>query len=128
METLPALSIVNYSNTDLVSTEVKRSPIYKASLVSEYIAKGLIGSYSENVEITILSDNVIQGQRKYFTESEDNPVEIHSLHKAKTFVLMAADTNVIRDTARIKDIQQVHDAILDFNLRTYGRDNAYINV
>nr|DAD60277.1 MAG TPA: hypothetical protein [Bacteriophage sp.] len=128
METLPALSIVNYSNTDLVSTEVKRSPIYKASLVSEYIAKGLIGSYSENVEIRILSDNVIQGRRKYFTESEDNPVEIHSLHKAKTFVLMAADANVIRDTARIKDIQQVHDAILDFNLRTYGRDNAYINV
>lgn len=128
METLSALSIVNYSNTDLVSTEVKRSPIYKASLVSEYIAKGLIGSYSENVEITILSDNVIQGQRKYFTESEDSPVEIHSLHKAKTFVLMAADANVIRDTARIKDIQQVHDAILDFNLRTYGRDDAYINV
>lgn len=128
MEKLPALSIANYSNVDLVITETKRSPIYIASLVSEYIAKGLIGSYNENVEIRILSDNTIAGNRKYFSESSDLPVEIESLHRAKTFVLLAADANVIRDTKRIKDIKQVNDAIVDFNLKTYGRDNAYINL
>lgn len=128
MENLPAISITNYSNVDLVTTEAKRSPIYVASLVSEYIAKGLIGSYNENVEITILSNNVIAGNRKYFSESSELPVEIESLHRAKTFILSVADANVIRDTARIKDINQVNDAIIDFNLKTYGRDNAYINL
>ena len=128
MEKLPALSIANYSNVDLVITEAKRSPIYIASLVSEYIAKGLIGSYNENVEIRILSDNTIAGNRKYFSESSELPVEIESLHRAKTFVLLAADANVIRDTKRIKDIKQVNDAIVDFNLKTYGRDNAYVNL
>lgn len=128
MEKLPALSIANYSNVDLVITEAKRSPIYIASLVSEYIAKGLIGSYNENVEIRILSDNTIAGNGKYFSESSELPVEIESLHRAKTFVLLAADANVIRDTKRIKDIKQVNDAIVDFNLKTYGRDNAYINL
>lgn len=128
MENLPAISITNYSNVDLVTTEAKRSPIYIASLASEYIAKGLIGSYNENVEITILSNNVIAGNRKYFSESSELPVEIESLHRAKTFILSVADANVIRDTARIKDINQVNDAIIDFNLKTYGRDNAYINL
>lgn len=128
MENLPAISITNYSNVDLVTTEAKRSPIYVASLVSEYIAKGLIGSYNENVEITILSNNTISGNRKYFSESSELPVEIESLHRAKTFILSVADANVIRDTARIKDINQVNDAIIDFNLKTYGRDNAYINL
>lgn len=128
MENLPAISITNYSNIDLVTTEAKRSPIYVASLVSEYITKGLIGSYNENVEITILSNNVIAGNRKYFSESSELPVEIESLHRAKTFILSVADANVIRDTARIKDINQINDAIIDFNLKTYGRDNAYINL
>lgn len=128
MENLPAISITNYSNVDLVTTEAKRSPIYVASLVSEYIAKGLIGSYNENVEITILSSNTIDGNRKYFSESSELPVEIEGLHRAKTFILSVADANVIRDTARIKDINQVNDAIIDFNLKTYGRDNAYINL
>lgn len=128
MEKLPALSIVNYSNTDLVVTEATRSPIYIASLVSEYIAKGLIGSYNENVDITILSDNVVPGNRKYFLESGDTSLEIESMHRAKTFVLLVAEANVIRNTGRIKNIKQVNDAIVDFNLRTYGRDNAYINV
>ena len=50
------------------------------------------------------------------------------MHRAKTFVLLAAEANVIRNTGRIKNIKQVNDAIVDFNLRTYGRDNAYINV
>lgn len=128
MEKVPAISIMNYSNVDLVVTEVKRSPIYIASLVSEYIAKGLIGGYNENVEIRILSDNTISGNRKYFSESSDMPVEIESIHRAKTFVLLSAETNVIRDIKRIKDIQQVNDAIVDFNLKTYGKDNAYINL
>ena len=128
MEKVPAISIMNYSNVDLVVTEARRSPIYIASLVSEYIAKGLIGSYNENVEIRILSDNTIPGNRKYFSESSDLPVEIESIHRAKTFVLLSADANVIRDTKRIKDIQQVNDAIVDFNLKTYGKDNAYINL
>lgn len=128
MEKLPALSISNYSNMDLVSTEIKRSPIYISSIVSEYIAKNLIGSYNENVSITILSDNVIPGSKKYFTESSIFPVEIHSIHKAKTFLLMSAEANVIRDTKRIKDIPEVNASIVDFNLRTYGRDNAYINI
>lgn len=128
MEKIPAISIMNYSNVDLVVTEARRSPIYIASLVSEYIAKGLIGSYNENVEIRILSDNTIPGNRKYFSESSDLPVEIESIHRAKTFVLLSADANVIRDTKRIKDIRQVNDAIVDFNLKTYGKDNAYINL
>lgn len=128
MEKLPALSIANYSNVDLVVTEVRRSPIYIASLVSEYIAKGLIGSYNENVEVSILSENTIAGNRKYFSEVADSPIEIESLHRAKTFVLLAADANVIRDIKRIKDIKQVNDAIVDFNLKAYGRDNAYINI
>jgi len=128
MEKVPAISIINYSNVDLVVTEARRSPIYIASLVSEYIAKGLIGSYNENVEIRILSDNTVLGNRKYFSESSDLPVEIESIHRAKTFVLLSADANVIRDTKRIKDIRQVNDAIVDFNLKTYGKDNAYINL
>lgn len=41
---------------------------------------------------------------------------------------MSAEANVIRDTKRIKDIPEVNASIVDFNLRTYGRDNAYINI
>ena len=41
---------------------------------------------------------------------------------------MGADNNIIRDVGRIADIPAVHNAIVEFNIKTYGRDNENIDV
>lgn len=43
-------------------------------------------------------------------------------------MFMAADNNIIRDIRRIADIPAVHNAIVEFNIKTYGRENENVDV
>ena len=127
-EHLPALSIANYSNADISYLTLDRSPIDISSCVSEYIAPNIPGSYLDMVEITIKDGSYKTINGKLISDSTSFGKKIPITHKAKTFMLMAADNNIIRDVGRIADIPAVHNAIVEFNIKTYGRDNENIDV
>ena len=127
-EHLPALSIANYSNTDISYLVLDKSPMDISSCVSEYIAPNIPGSYLDMVDVIIKDGSYKAINGKLISDSSSFGKKIPVTHKAKTFILMAADNNIIRDVRRVSHIPAIHNTIVDFNLKTYGRDNENLDI
>ena len=96
------------------------------SALSKSLEKVSSGMKINSATIKDGSYKAING--KLISDSSSFGKKIPVTHKAKTFMLMAADNNIIRDVSRVSHIPAVHNTIVDFNLKTYGRDNENLDI
>ena len=73
-ENVDALMLVNFSNSDMVRTEIDRSPIDAFLIKSKNLINNVFDKYSENVDVQIIQDELSSVEiknNKIYTSSDD---------------------------------------------------------
>ena len=103
METVTALSLVDFSNVDVSEVELVSSPMSAAAAVSNNIAPNIPGAYIDMVDISIDQTQNVK-------------------HFAKTFILYISESNIIRNIKDSYKLPQVRNAVINCNLETFGAE------
>ena len=112
METVTALSLVDFSNVDVSEVELVSSPMSAAAAVSNNIAPNIPGAYIDMVDISI---DQTQNSNLHNTK-------INVKHFAKTFILYISESNIIRNIKDSYKLPQVRNAVINCNLETFGAE------
>lgn len=123
METVTALSLVDFSNVDVSEVELVSSPMSAAAAVSNNIAPNIPGAYLDMVDISIdQTQNVKLHNGLIISSSNLHNTKINVKHFAKTFILYISESNIIRNIKDSYKLPQVRNAVINYNLETFGAE------
>jgi len=126
-ENVDALMLVNFSNSDMVRTEIDRPPIDAFLIKSKNLINNVFDKYSENVDVQIIQDELSSVEiknNKIYTSSDDIGKDISTSHFAKTFVLKFSNKVLLRDYENVNSNLNVKEALITANIGIKGKDNA----
>lgn len=122
METITALSLVDFSNVDVSEVELVSSPM-SAAAVSDNIALNIPGAYLDMVDISIdQTKNVKLHNGLIISNSNLHNTNIDVKHFAKTFILYISESNIVRNIKDSYKLPQVRNAVINYNLETFGAE------
>ena len=130
-ENIDALMLVNFSNRDIIYTDIDRSPIDAGLLKSKSLISNVFDNYSKNVDVTIIQNGLTSIDvinNKIYTSADDMGEAIASSHFAKTFMLKVSDKVLFRNYNNINNNPNVKDALVTANIHLRGKDNAGYNL
>ena len=130
-ENIAALMLVNFSNRDIIYTDIDRSPIDAGLLKSKSLISNVFDNYSKNVDVTIIQNGLTSidvVNNKIYTSADDIGEAIASSHFAKTFMLKVSDKVLFRNYNNINKNPNVKDALITANIHLRGKDNAGYNL
>ena len=123
METVTAISLVDFSNVDVSEVELVSSPMSAAAAVSNNIAPNIPGAYLDMVDISIdETQNVKLHNGLIISSSNLHNTKINVKHFARTFILYISESNIIRNIKNSYKLPQVRNAVINYNLETFGAE------
>ena len=129
IENISAIMLLNFSNEDIVYTEIDRSPIDVGLIKSQFLVNNIVNKYSEDVIIEVLNtDDVTYRNNKIFSHKNNIGKDIATKHFASTFILNISDKNMIRSFDSIDNIPGAISGLTISNIDIKGKDNADYNI
>lgn len=129
IENISAIMLLNFSNEDIVYTEIDRSPIDVGLIKSQFLVNNIVNKYSEDVIIEVLNtDDVTYRNNKIFSHKNKIGKDIATKHFASTFILNISDKNMIRSFDNIDNIPGAISGLTISNIDIKGKDNADYNI
>lgn len=124
-ENIDAIMLVNFSNKDIVSTEIDRSPIDAGLIKSKNLINNIYDDYYNNVDVSFSrKDGMVLKNEKVYLDSNYLGEDLISYHHAKNFFLNITDLNIIRNFSSISKNNNVINSLINKNILIKGNDNA----
>lgn len=124
-ENIDAIMLVNFSNKDIVNTEIDRSPIDAGLIKSKNLINNIYDDYYNNVNVTFSrKDGMAIKNDKVYLDSNYLGEDLISYHHAKNFFLNITDLNIIRNFSNISKNNNVINSLINKNILIKGNDNA----
>lgn len=124
-ENIDSIMLVNFSNKDVVSTTIDRSPIDAGLIKSKNLINNIYDDYYNNVKVTFSrKEGMSLKNEKIYLESKYLGEDLISYHHAKNFFLNVTDLNIIRNLSHISKNKNVINSLINKNISIKGNDNA----
>lgn len=124
---IPAILLVNFSNTSLVETKLEISPLDSQLIKSKSLINNTLDDYWNNVNTEVVYtgiDSISIHNNKIYFDFDDNDKTLVTKHTAKRFILHITDMNIIKEYDNIRKIPQSRIALIEANKNIKGDDNA----
>ena len=124
---IPAILLVNFSNTSMVETKLLISPLDSQLIKAKTLISNTLDKYWENVKTEVVYSGLDSVQivgSKIYAASEDIGKMLIAKHTAHTFILDVTDSNIIRNFENISEYSEAMIALTEMNKKITGDDNA----